>query len=173
MEFYHDNYNRDDHTEGFNSQRDGILLFYRPRRGNKRNVSIPNGMEFYLYDWVILHSDVKSFNSQRDGILRTKHIHYVRSANEFQFPTGWNSTIPFAYSSSLSPFQFPTGWNSTAAGIGRRVLFKVSIPNGMEFYFAFSTLNQAKKRFQFPTGWNSTMRRSYHGAKYQVLIPKG
>ncbi len=54
-------------------------------------VSIPNGMEFY-----------------RDG----KEVRFI--VEEFQFPTGWNSTLT---SESLQ--------GSSA----------VSIPNGMEFYF--------------------------------------
>ena len=55
--------------EGFNSQRDGIL-----HRGfwayiKHYPVSIPNGMEFYT-------------------LGRSEEAR----ANEFQFPTGWNST---------------------------------------------------------------------------------
>ena len=35
----------------------------------------------------------------------------------------------------IGKFQFPTGWNSTQAGWCRSELpYKVSIPNGMEFY---------------------------------------
>ena len=32
----------------FNSQRDGILLFDRMQQAQHHNVSIPNGMEFYV-----------------------------------------------------------------------------------------------------------------------------
>ena len=75
----------------FNSQRDGILLKFAPKRHIKTLVSIPNGMEFYS---------------------TSNKVFFI--AKEFQFPTGWNSTlekrktIPIHYW-----FQFPTGWNST------------------------------------------------------------
>ena len=58
-------------------------------------------------------------------------------AKEFQFPTGWNSTIlSFIIESISSKFQFPTGWNSTQANRQARSRRQVSIPNGMEFYTA-------------------------------------
>ena len=102
--------------------------------GQNFKVSIPNGMEFYLYSFSIFFTVLKvsipngmefyyaitdiatacgGFNSQRDGILLGKvcgKIHY-----EVQF-------------------QFPTGWNSTLAGFVLRAAKIVSIPNGMEFY---------------------------------------
>ena len=34
--------------------------------------------------------------------------------------------------------------------------YKVSIPNGMEFYYILKYLALISKPFQFPTGWNST-----------------
>ncbi len=55
-----------------------------------QNVSIPNGMEFYV---------------------RNKNVYF--GVSSFQFPTGWNSTLP--------AWKF---YESIA----------VSIPNGMEFY---------------------------------------
>ena len=121
--------------EGFNSQRDGILplwdfLIYL----SQTKVSIPNGMEFYLYE----------------GVGR-------RVLLKFQFPTGWNSTArDISMFISFILFQFPTGWNSTREsktrpferwsfnsqrdGIlryhwhRRSPYSSVSIPNGMEFY---------------------------------------
>ena len=54
----------------FNSQRDGILLFYSTAGVKMRFVSIPNGMEFY----------------------RTSYLK-EQIESKFQFPTGWNSTL--------------------------------------------------------------------------------
>ena len=121
--------------DGFNSQRDGILLvsgylahytgpFQFPTGWNstlkaKKSrlltlmVSIPNGMEFYQKRKDLFSRLSNCFNSQRDGILLEPivKLFFLRA---FQFPTGWNSTIP------TSPSLFP--------------LSLVSIPNGMEFY---------------------------------------
>ena len=117
----------------FNSQRDGILpgllklrkayctvsipngmefyFFYSTAGVKMRSVSIPNGMEFYSIANIAISSHI-SFNSQRDGILlHRKHSNIV--PYQFQFPTGWNSTVVY--------------------GIKVPVL-TVSIPNGMEFY---------------------------------------
>ena len=120
-----------------------------------QTVSIPNGMEFYRR-WTIIANYEMSFNSQRDGILR-----YVRFANgsvhrgfnsqrdgilhftigitsstlSFQFPTGWNSTLPTAFIMSSR-----RSFNSQRDGIlqkyspGDYGTLQVSIPNGMEFY---------------------------------------
>ena len=120
---------------GFNSQRDGILPKGLRLIFLENLVSIPNGMEFYI---MLMHNLVlmsRCFNSQRDGILLI---------------------IIFYYNS----------------------FFNVSIPNGMEFYQHFvvayitaiarfnsqrdGILLRLKRhkvhiaRFQFPTGWNST-----------------
>ena len=111
---------------------------------------------------------------------------YVKSfyldiiSNEFQFPTGWNST------SNLALFLlFVVGFNSQRDGIllspkilsksssrsfnsqwdgilrfwrcFRGYARKVSIPNGMEFYDHLYRLYLSHRRFQFPTGWNSTL----------------
>ena len=75
-------------------------------------------------------------------------------------------------------FQFPTGWNSTIGHLFLIIAPVVSIPNGMEFYFAkrskpakidcFNSQrdgillyeiykNFIEVPFQFPTGWNSTV----------------
>ena len=53
-------------------------------------------------------------------------------------------------------FQFPTGWNSTLAKAQEVRKGAVSIPNGMEFYRARENKKRASRWFQFPTGWNST-----------------
>ncbi len=52
----------------FNSQRDGILPLIFIFNLKHINVSIPNGMEFYLLIAAVCDSSV-GFNSQRDGIL--------------------------------------------------------------------------------------------------------
>ena len=75
---------------GFNSQRDGIL--------HSSTTSIV---------WSV------SFNSQRDGILLLAEG-ALKNIAEFQFPTGWNST--------MKDRRWATKRNL------------VSIPNGMEFY---------------------------------------
>ena len=120
-------------------------------------VSIPNGMEFY------------KLQPKKNFLWRL-----------FQFPTGWNSTIP----RSLTPpiisrfnsqrdgilhcsqsirgrefgkFQFPTGWNSTWDDRARILTEVVSIPNGMEFYGSKRKSFLFRRLFQFPTGWNSTL----------------
>ena len=99
-------------ADGFNSQRDGILHKTQIEMRTIPEVSIPNGMEFYM-------------------ILLIGGVDYMA----FQFPTGWNSTrcrmsqsqcwlvsIPngMEFYPRISSnrkrkrqFQFPTGWNST------------------------------------------------------------
>ena len=100
-------------VKSFNSQRDEILLLFPFILFDFFNVSIPNGMKFYL-----------SFLRISTHILK------------FQFPTGWNSTFRGFYCffgccfvsipngmkfydlGNLNilkdfEFQFPTGWNST------------------------------------------------------------
>ena len=63
-----------------------------------------------------------------------------RAFFEFQFPTGWNSTLYLFTRSDLDyRFQFPTGWNSTTSLLCRGIV---------------------REMFQFPTGWNSTMQIS-------------
>ena len=104
-----------------------------------------------------------SFNSQRDGIL-LKCKNTRRSLKfEFQFPTGWNSTLnkirsEYVFESFNSQrdgillwnydsaflfvlFQFPTGWNSTIFIRVQNFSRRVSIPNGMEFYWVFTLIN--------------------------------
>ena len=70
-------------------------------------------MEFYESKYSPFEVSQR-FNSQRDGILR--------DGTEFGV--------------SYDMFQFPTGWNSTAFSLIASSFLRVSIPNGMEFYFA-------------------------------------
>ena len=128
----------------------------RPDCSRRSKVSIPNGMEFYLAtlkryarggsfnsqrDGILLCPYfslsflLNCFNSQRDGILLKRKRAADISNLWFQFPTGWNSTLVDLIMSALITFQFPTGWNSTHpyCRLACR-LWRVSIPNGMEFY---------------------------------------
>ena len=161
-----------------------------------KEVSIPNGMEFY-------------------GIFNEPKIWPVEM---FQFPTGWNSTrFFFIGTEHFLAFQFPTGWNSTdrsktfhsqiLVSIPNGMEFylylpvqlvtsiKVSIPNGMEFYSigyyiarGVTSFNSQRDgillvailsggavlRFQFPTGWNSTkLTQSKFFKNPSVSIPNG
>ena len=121
-------------SDGFNSQRDGILLKEGGSLDPKFRVSIPNGMEFYKTliekslgyqrfqfptGWNSTEGEysvyyaMACFNSQRDGILRIQGFQTERLLT-FQFPTGWNSTPSVSISClDYEEFQFPTGWNST------------------------------------------------------------
>ena len=124
-------------------------------------VSIPNGMKFYANSPRSL-SAMFCFNSQRDEILQGRNVLERAMLELFQFPTGWNSTeivdgfhryttmrfnsqrdeiLPMAVCrpASAKTFQFPTGWNSTNRYFSSSEKPKVSIPNGMKFYFMFST----------------------------------
>ena len=77
----------------------------------------------------------------------------------FQFPTGWNSTLSrIAFSTSFR-VSIPNGmefYRSRREKLCR--LRCVSIPNGMEFYIYRFKFALAENKFQFPTGWNSTLR---------------
>ena len=75
---------------GFNSQRDGILLYIWTIQKSLM-VSIPNGMEFYQQ----LDRLYKEY--ERVSIPNGMEFYSVRHSNKiykimFQFPTGWNST---------------------------------------------------------------------------------
>ena len=97
----------------FNSQRDGILLIADFICTTWAEVSIPNGMEFYVRTARHRQQSL-SFNSQRDGILHAGTATAGKTRNLFQFPTGWNSTyVVFITERRYRGFQFPTGWNST------------------------------------------------------------
>ena len=99
----------------------------------------------------------------------------------FQFPTGWNSTLPNpqackSYDSFNSQrdgiLQFVDlrrSWNSLRfnsqrdgilhyQSIWSLKLYVVSIPNGMEFYYMEVYHYARVHKFQFPTGWNSTSK---------------
>ena len=161
--------------EGFNSQRDGILLldkicfllpfccFNSQRDGILR--ILKSGCALCLI----------SFNSQRDGIL-PRSFPLASQWSKFQFPTGWNSTK--RRPNDRRPcflFQFPTGWNSTLLALPFPPINRlVSIPNGMEFYLAGkSFFDTDENLFQFPTGWNSTLRWFWDIAAAFVSIPNG
>ena len=142
--------------ECFNSQRDGILLWYSYLAYPSHGVSIPNGMEFYKAARMI-SSSWMSFNSQRDGILPNEETKKAVELYVFQFPTGWNSTrrlhwsrlLAFGFNSqrdgilpsrSLFIARLSFCFNSQRDGILRKggecgiCELCVSIPNGMEFY---------------------------------------
>ena len=52
-------------------------------------------------------------------------------------------------------------------------LFRVSIPNGMEFYWSLILGRLFRLRFQFPTGWNSTIYADSSRSNGTVSIPNG
>ena len=107
---------------------------YRPKSKRECDVSIPNGMEFYLKA-ALKYSIGGSFNSQRDGILHgsIKILGYSLSFNSQRdgILLGWvwschlrassfnsqrDGILPKyqGFSARALSFQFPTGWNSTA-----------------------------------------------------------
>ena len=227
MEFYLYIFVHKPTTDGFNSQRDGILryvgsfvkstlLFQFPTGWNSTDeilccspgsarVSIPNGMEFYVTEFsssyrlragfnsqrdgilqrALLCSLVNlSFNSQRDGILLKSSIFFNLSILPFQFPTGWNSTIFIWVALTILNVSIPNGMEFYifAYSFYKLSLDGVSIPNGMEFYeqrclicFVKSSFNSQRDgilqfvyplqkmqgKFQFPTGWNSTKTNDF------------
>ena len=78
-----------------------------------KEISIPNGMEFYTScDYSELYEA------------------------QFQFPTGWNSTVI-----EFCKFSSSTSFNSQRDGILQK-----------DSFYAQS----GSSTFQFPTGWNST-----------------
>ena len=86
--------------------------------------------------WSDYHHLDSCFNSQRDGILLYAPSHFTYR-KLFQFPTGWNSTMKKPTDEQrLECFNsqrdgiLPTLMPSIAASS------RVSIPNGMEFYFS-------------------------------------
>ena len=53
----------------------------------------------------------------------------------------------------MTEFQFPTGWNSTVSSRKRLLRAQiVSIPNGMEFYFARSDYRKNRALVSIPNG---------------------
>ena len=143
----------------FNSQRDGILQIIvsmfcgAPRRFNSQRDGILRSL------FAPSLKAKTCFNSQRDGILLDIAPLLLRCLGAFQFPTGWNSTMMMIKEKrGKCEFQFPTGWNSTQRNPNRYDMeYKVSIPNGMEFYQPLSLRYYKAFLFQFPTGWNSTL----------------
>ncbi len=98
----------------FNSQRDGILRalkrqeiplspkfqfptgwnstrYFVASRVRTSSVSIPNGMEFYLYSLLISDKSCVSIPNGMEFYQINKFCFSGRI--EFQFPTGWNSTM--------------------------------------------------------------------------------
>ncbi len=103
-------------SEGFNSQRDGILPYRVASPLPRCEFQFPTGWNSTRFVPVLpqacyrfnsqrdgilrFKGDVARaaavcFNSQRDGILPRKSARYKQSSSAFQFPTGWNSTILF------------------------------------------------------------------------------
>ena len=163
-------------TEGFNSQRDGILRPLFALSLLHEAVSIPNGMEFYQ----------KGSKNDRTRI-------------SFQFPTGWNSTNLSSNTATADTVSIPNGmefYRSKSFAMMRRLRFN-SQRDGILPFFTFFLCTQASfnsqrdgilhknlfhwilleqgfnsqrdgilhchivafipsKLFQFPTGWNST-----------------
>ena len=118
---------------GFNSQRDGILPEYLRHRTKRKDVSIPNGMEFYTLK--------RRFKSS------IKIVVSIPNGMEF-YAVAANST-----------FSISSRFNSQRDGIlqsfqaVRNILYgSVSIPNGMEFYSRVEIRKIKRSRFQFPTG---------------------
>ena len=158
-------------------------------------VSIPNGMEFYLY--IFVHEPTTNgFNSQRDGILQKSDRQGGLFDFEFQFPTGWNSTknevlslrwsdgfnsqrdgillIPEVMKKDITLFQFPTGWNSTIGVRDRKFRIVASFNSQRDGILRSASLSQyAPFKFQFPTGWNSTYKESIDEMNDTVSIPNG
>ena len=101
----------------------------------EKNVSIPNGMEFYKLNIILGARKRCCFNSQRDGILRWLRI--TLSCITYRFNSQRDGILP-------------------DKGFIIRRLYLVSIPNGMEFYLFLWRYCIVSILFQFPTGWNST-----------------
>ena len=114
MEFYFFVVSNHSIPPGFNSQRDGILLFQGFKLLFYVLVSIPNGMEFYRKQKLYKDNNLNCFNSQRDGILLSFEYSCLHAAQSFNSQR--DGILQFkksAQKSKKSKFQFPTGWNST------------------------------------------------------------
>ena len=122
------------------------------------DVSIPNGMEFYPMCWC-LFLGCFCFNSQRDGILPCLYGGCARGC-KVSIPNGMEfyRSRPFRYLSA-EWFQFPTGWNSTL-GIMTELLTLFSFNSQRDGILQkpICYLN-CDFWFQFPTEWNSTLKR--------------
>ena len=152
----------------------GMEFYFSFSRHRKHcRVSIPNGMEFYNVQLIkILH--MCCFNSQRDGILH-KFIEKRGLRNfEFQFPTGWNSTLLCS-----APFVPLSCFNSQRDGILRSTTsppaqnMRVSIPNGMEFYSTMRTNNMSNNRFNSQRDGILLVFCWFRCCRCNVSIPNG
>ena len=135
--------------------------FLKKRPTHTKNVSIPNGMEFYVFKKETYPHE-KRFNSQRDGILLCFCCLYYSTSLLFQFPTGWNSTeLCHLPNNKLCEFQFPTGWNSTHIRNSLDVMYHRfnSQRDGILLCGSPRRLKYSLW-FQFPTGWNSTLKKT-------------
>ena len=139
-----------------------------------RKVSIPNGMKFYpsyQFNKNLLHC----FNSQRDEILHD-YCENIRGEDaEFQFPTGWNSTVYIKVKEIDS-----NGFNSQRDEI-LRAAEKIRLANQAGFNSQRDGILHEDKiksvskiyMFQFPTGWNSTFWVTPWSQSACVSIPNG
>ena len=99
------------------------------------NVSIPNGMEFYVLSCLLCSLKTLSFNSQRDGILlscqgRAEKHRGVSIPNGMEF---YRRQRVFAY--RLYNVSIPNGMEFYLTPCSPKSISSiVSIPNGMEFY---------------------------------------
>ena len=106
----------------------------REHDASLREVSIPNGMEFYSKS-VDVDSAIPCFNSQRDGILR-----YFGKNLEMRKRRFNSQRDGILRNFSAREYAPTTRFNSQRDGILLSSLNKksgamrVSIPNGMEFY---------------------------------------
>ena len=157
MEFYISSGRKNSFDPSFNSQRDGILRgskpddtgvseFQFPTGWNSTpgeviekynfQVSIPNGMEFYLSQLFSIRIQRASFNSQRDGILPKQISEYKNGRLSFNSQRdGILLVVASSFKLIISSF------NSQRDGI---------LPSEKLSTKSFKDL------FQFPTGWNST-----------------
>ena len=147
-----------DDRKGFNSQRDGILRFWWCFRGYACEVSIPNGMEFYL-NLALFLPFVVGFNSQRDGILRKPKSKRYRELQRFNSQRDGILQTPKWIQRRQMGVSIPNGMEFYAFINCLWTDSGVSIPNGMEFYSIPITALCRIHSFQFPTGWNSTKGR--------------
>ena len=133
MEFYPIPLPINPSPNGFNSQRDGILLKKTNNERKIKTVSIPNGMEFYAdlghFFASLLVSIPNGMEFYAPRLIKPLASFFVSIPNGMEFyprlhklrllQKGFNSQrdgiLPsYIYSAySYEAFQFPTGWNST------------------------------------------------------------
>ena len=118
----------------FNSQRDGILLSFNLRLKFSQIVSIPNGMEFYT-SVSLPHHRHKSVSIPNGMEFYMASWVVLQLESLVSIPNGMEFYEYFDSTTGLCvKFQFPTGWNSTLPNPQACKSYDVSIPNGMEFY---------------------------------------